>query len=195
MPVPFSHDDLELKRHLLNLAREYKGKQDSLEHELAGALLYMNVADYLAEYLVVGITELSRRAVSQYYFGVISMQADQRQRDGFNIGQSIYYLKQYDFPRKTDIINELEAVNANRKKIAHEMFKVGSQRLNEIDQAVHELEVHTEALVDLVDEISPGMPPMDLRTKIAQLDLEGEIEASTEKKKGKKKQTASKDDD
>jgi hypothetical protein len=158
--MPFAHEDLELKQHFLNLAREFKSKEDSLEHELACALLYMNLADYLAEYLVVGLTDMSKEAMGKNYLGMVTLRSPKR--DSFNIGDSMKHLERFDFPRKADVLEELNKINSARKKIAHQILKTSRLELEDIDKAVHELAVHTEELVIIVDEISVGLPPTNL---------------------------------
>lgn len=173
MTKAFAHDDLEIKQHFVKTARDfYENMGDSLEKELAAALLYMNVADYLAEYLVVGLTDMAKEAVSRYYLGIVSMQTPPREK--LNIGNSIFHLKNYDFPKKIEILDELNAINDARKKIAHQILKTQAQKLPEIDEAVKSLVNHTEALVVLVDEVSMGLPPRTLMDKFVEAEATGE---------------------
>ena len=169
MAQPFAHEELPLKQHFIDLAREFNNKSHTLENELAAALLYMNVADYLAEYLVIGLSEMSKEAMNRYYLGMVSIIP--QQRDSFNIGNAIYALKGFDFPKKTDIMQELNSINTARKKIAHQILKTKSASLPEIDEAVKELIDHTEALVVLVDDITPGMPPTNLLQKLQEASM------------------------
>ena len=180
MQAPFSHQDLELKQHFLGLARQFISEEGSLQSELAAALLYMNVADYMAEYLASGLAELSQNAVSKFYFGAISTRAPKR--DSFNIGESMKYLERFSFANKSEILAELKAVNDCRKKIAHEILKTPVDQLDNIDQAVRDLADHTEKLVELVDEISPGMPPANLLSATNQTTIPSPIPKTTKKK-------------
>lgn len=185
MSQPFNHDELPLKQQFVELARAFHDKSNkSVENQLASALLYMNLADYLAEHLVLGLHEMSSEAMDKYYLGIVSVLP--QQKDSFSIGNSIYALKGYDFPKKEKIMLELEAVNKARKKIAHEIIKTKSDELPEVDKAYNSLVEHTEKLVVLVDSIYVGMPPQNLIEKLQELDNENSQEEKKKEKNEKK---------
>jgi hypothetical protein len=165
MSKAFSHENIELKQQLLQLARDSYAKTDSVENELAAALLYMNLADYLAEYLVFSLQELAKEAMSKYYLGIVTMKPAKIDA-GFNIRHSLKQIKLFSFPQREEILFELSEINKARNKIAHEMFKVEGERVAEIDEAVKTLVLHTEELVNIVDEISVGLPPANLQDKM-----------------------------
>ena len=164
----FSHEELEVKRRFLEIARDFHekstnektNKNDQIAFELASALIYMNVADYLAEYLFKNIHLLAQEAVSRYYFGSITFSGGRKKP--YNIGESISQLKKYEFPRKKDILVKLDEVKRSRNLVAHEMLKTKASDLLQIDQAVGELAEYTEELINLIDEIQMGMPPKNL---------------------------------
>lgn len=161
---PFAHTELELKQHFIKLARDFHAKSSTIENELSAGLIYMNVADYLAEYLVVGLGQMAEEAMNKYYLGVVSVKP--LQLGNFNIGDSMKRLKEYDFPKKAEIIEELGKINKARKQLAHQILKTDSTKLDVIDKAVQEMAIHTEKLVELVDALSLGMPPKNLIEKI-----------------------------
>lgn len=164
---PFAHEDLELKQGFLKLARDFyqKAKQhETLENALAAALLYMNLADYLAEYLVLGLEQMSKEAMGKYYLGVVTKKSPVA--GNFNIGNSIKRLKVFQFPQKDDVIEVLEQVNKARIMVAHGIFKTRATHIEQVDLALETLVQHTETLVDLVDEISLGMPPQTILDKL-----------------------------
>ncbi len=166
MPA-FSHEELEVKRHFLAIAREHlsksnvaKDEDESLAYELSAALLYMNVADYLAEYLLANITDYAETAVGEYYHGVITIRKTTIK--DMNIGNCIKGLKKFEFPRREDILALLNSINESRNKVAHKILKVKAAQLNEIDEAVRTLKDKTEELILIVDQIQLGMPPKNL---------------------------------
>lgn len=96
MAQPFRHEELELKQLFIKLARDfYQNNDNKVENELAAAVLYMNLADYLAEYLVTGITEMVKEALKAYYLGAVLFMPPPKQK--FNIDTSIKVLERYDF--------------------------------------------------------------------------------------------------
>ena len=171
MKTPFSHESLEVKQRFLELARNYHEKsrveedgEISLAYELSAALLYMNVADYLAEYLVDGIAMLTQTGTNNYYHGVIAIRP--RTRNYLNIGESIKELKKFDFPQREDILKMLNEVNSARNQVAHQILKVKVEDLDKIDKAVSDLADKTEELVVLVDQIQLGMPPKNMLDEV-----------------------------
>lgn len=163
MSEPFAHEDLDLKQGLLKMARDLHEKGDSLENALAVGMIYMNVADYLAEYLVIGLSELTTEAVNKYYLGVVGVKSPKRET--FNIGSSLRYLERFEFPKKSEIIGELKSIKSARDTLAHQIFKTKGQNLKKLDKAHNYLVKHTENLVNLVDDIRPGLPPQNLIDK------------------------------
>jgi hypothetical protein len=165
MTTPFAHDELAVKQSFLNLARKYKEEiNGSTEKELAAGLIYMNLADYLAEYLVVGFSAMAKEAMTKYYLGQVGMTPPQTEK--LNIGTSMKHLERFDFTSKGDILAELTAINDARKKFAHQIFKTKQSDLKGIDEAVSIIIEHTENLVTLVDNISLGLPPRNLYEQI-----------------------------
>ncbi len=164
MSVPFSHgsdEDLQIKRNFLEIGkRHYQKSVDkntekdaALAYELSSALIYMNVADYLADYLSKGISELIKRAVGRYYFGAITTKSIGEKN--LTIGESIRYLKSQTFQNKTEIMKVLEQVERKRNILAHEILKFDKNNRPDIDGAITELAESTEKLVELIDEIQP----------------------------------------
>jgi hypothetical protein len=172
MPQPFQHNELQLKQQFLQLARDYYEKASSddasFQDELAAAVLYMNLADYLAEYLVVGFTEMLVEAMKTYYLGAVSYKPPQGQK--FNIDKSIGILERYDFSGKEEIMAELKEVKESRNILAHQMLKLKARDTHKIDDAVNNLRNHTETLVVLIDEVAQDLPPMNLKNFAATSD-------------------------
>ena len=155
-----------MKQNMVALARQFQhdiATTDSPEKELAAALLYMNLADYLAEFLVLGLDGLTQEALGKYYLGVIKTSP---QRERLNLERSITALKQYQFPQREAVLKELQAIKKARNELAHRMFKTSPDQMAKMDQAEAELVAHTEQLVNIVDEISSGLPPRNLLEKL-----------------------------
>jgi hypothetical protein len=168
MIQPFAHEDLEMKQEFLKSARNFKDKMgDSVENEFTTALLYMNLADYLAEYLVVGLNAMMGEAMSKYYLGMVKVRPPKR--DKLTIGDSIHQLQRFDFAGKAEILETLITINGARQKIAHQILKIKPDKVQEIDEAARILVESTEQLVDLVDTLSLGMPPKTLLQRFEEL--------------------------
>lgn len=178
--ITFSHgneEELTVKRELLalaqrNLERSYqeKDKDLAIALELSSALIYMNVADYLAEYLAKGVSNLARISVGKYYFGQIAIKS--LPQKGITIGDSIAQLKKYSFPKKEELIPLLEELNKRRKTVAHELLKTKPKELINVDKVIDELAEKTHELVNIVDEIQPGMPPRNMGEVLENINTE-----------------------
>lgn len=161
MAVSFSHDELPIKQEFLKTAQKlYADSADNYEKALAAALIYMNIADYLAEYLLNRMNQLANEAVSTYYIHAIAYTP--QQKDGLNIGESMRGLQAYKFLKKAQIMGLLEVINTSRNIIAHEMVKTRGDRLLVIDEAVQDLVQNTEELIAIVDQVGQTFPPTNL---------------------------------
>lgn len=158
---------------------------ESVEKEFTTALLYMNLADYLAEYLVVGFNTMLGEAMSKYYLGVVKVRPPKREK--LTIGDSIHQLQRFDFAGKADIIEKLQAINAARQKIAHQILKTKPENMDEIDEAARNLVSNTEDLVDLVDNLSLGLPPRTIIDTFSREDIPEVLKNETDKVSGKSK--------
>lgn len=177
-----------MKQQFLQSARDMgKNMSDSVEKEFTTALLYMNLADYLAEYMVVSFNAMLSESMSKYYLGVVKVRPPKR--DKLTIGESINQLQRFDFAGKAEIIEKLTAINKARQKIAHQILKTKPENMDEIDEAARDLVSNTEELVELVDTLSLGMPPRTIVDKLNPAtvpdDLKDEVEKASEKKTSK----------
>jgi len=179
MIQPFTHEDLEMKQEFFKSARNFKDKMgESVENEFTTALLYMNLADYLAEYLVVGFNSMLEEAMTKFYLGTVKVRAPKREK--LTIGESIHHLQRFDFAGKSEILEKLKAINSSRQTIAHQILKTKPDKLDEIDEAARALVDNTEELVVLVDNLSLGMPPPTLLDKFNEITTQNSEEKSKE---------------
>lgn len=167
MSKPFVHDHLPEKKILLDLAREFsdKGKNEkdqklSVAYTLSSALLYMNHADYLAQFIAEGVTSIADDAVSSYFYGAITV--NKKDFKDINIKQSMDRIKGYEFNRKKDVMTALGKINESRNTIAHSIIKTNPKDIPKVDEAVENLTLQTEELILIIDQIQPGMPPKNL---------------------------------
>ena len=166
--IPFAHTDLDVKKSLIGRARQYFAEindgEASLEKQLSAALLYMNIADYLAEYVLLSLAEMSRIAMEKYYLGIVTIKNDRT--DKLNLERSMEGLKKFDFPQKDSMMTVLGHIKKARNEIAHKMLKTDRDKLEDIDQAARDLEKYTEELITITDSINAGMPPTNLIDKL-----------------------------
>lgn len=166
---PFWHDELEVKQEFLKLAKDFTTNPDhseSLAHELAGGLLYANIAEYAASHLLESLKAIVKDAAADYYFGVASI--DLPDTTDRPLGNTISELSWFEFPQRTEILDLLKKIKAARDKLSHQIIKVPASKLGEIDKSVHQIAVNTEMLLNKVDQIYGGMPPKNMKEKYAE---------------------------
>lgn len=159
MVKAFSHDELEIKQAFFAKAQEYYLKsledESELHDSLTAALMFMNLTDYMCEYLVINLNRMFTEATEKYYLGLISYGV--KKDRFFTIENCIQILEGYGFPKKAEILSEIKALKKNRNIIAHQILKTKSEDSDIIDNALKQLAIHTDKLVELIDSISPGL--------------------------------------
>jgi hypothetical protein len=164
---PFQHKNLQIKRELLNLARKYDSKASKetdgeliLAYKLASALLFMNHADYLAQYIALSIRQLADDSIDTYFHGSISVTKELHK--DMTIGESQKLLQKYEFSSKKELIDILGHIKSSRNQVAHTILKTDPSEIDKIDKALADLIDYTEKLIVLIDKIQLGMPPKNL---------------------------------
>lgn len=171
MSQPFIHnpDDLPTKRMFLDLAKKYyqkstdiKDAEESVAYLFAAALLYMNHADYLAQWFAYSIQRLANDAVSEHFYRQISVK--NKSTKDINIGQAIKIIMRYDFADKDTLIDILGRVDTARNIVAHTMMKVKPKKLSEVmNQSIVDLKTSVEELINFTDQFKNGMPPRHMQ--------------------------------
>lgn len=164
---PFWHDELEIKQKFLELARDFTKNPDNSEsvaHQLAGGLLYANLAEYVASHLLESFKQIARQATTEFYFGVVYLQLPDSSEKP--LGGVIAELKSFEFPLKVEIIKLLEDIKTARDKLSHKILKLPASQLDEIDESIRIISVNTEELVNKIDVVYAGMPPKSLKTNL-----------------------------
>ncbi len=186
MKYPFVHDELEVKQHFLNIAREFAQSSD-VEKQFAAALLYANLADYLGSHLLESLKLTAQNATRTFLNGTIVVNL----RDSSNkpLGKIIEELEQFIFPSKELILPLLKKVKASRDKIMHELLKTPSAQLGDIDQAFTDLIQDAEQLVIHIDDIYRSLPP---KTILESSGTSNIPDPNTEENQGKAAKTKKK---
>jgi|GEM_PF-4635105 len=157
MRHPFVHEELEVKQNFLTSAREFAVSQEP-EKQFAAALLYANLADYLATHLHESIKLACHNATRTYYNG--SLTSIVRDESGIPLGKVIQGLDGYLFPSKDLIVPLLKKIKKNRDKIMHGLVKSPSKEIIETaEKSFSELTDDVEQLVVYIDDIYRSLPP------------------------------------
>lgn len=175
MKNPFQHQDLDVKNELIALARDFRSKdiKEDIAPHLAAALLYANLADYLAANLLCGLQEISEEATREYLNGRIVIR--QARKLDMPLEKTIKGLKEFEFPSRDKVLELLADIRKNRNKVAHEIFKTPGEQLPVVGQAVTSICEKTEELVDVVNAIYRDMPPRTIVDVIDEASSKQEI--------------------
>jgi hypothetical protein len=175
MSTPFFHEEIEVKKKFLELAREFKNS-DELEKELASAMLYANMSEYLAYNLIESLKQSIYSGSKAFWNGSIYVNLSGNKDNRMTIGQIAVELRKFGFPSKEIIIPLLDRIAQNRNTIMHKMLRTPAGRLEEIDQSIRELAEDTEELVIAIDDIYRGLPPTNI-TQVFGGSSSNEVEA------------------
>lgn len=193
MKTPFFHEELEVKQRFLEIARDFAQSED-IEKELASALLYTNMSEYLAYHLLESLKQTIFSGSKAFWNGTVYLDA-RDSSEKLTIGQIANELKNYGFPSKELIVPLLQRIAKNRNKVMHRMLRLPADQMGQIDEAIKELVADSEQLINYIDDIYRGLPPSNITEKISATTQPPEVEA-TEDEKGevvvKEKGTGSK---
>lgn len=181
MKSPFLHDEIEVKKKFLELARDFSTSKE-LEKELASVMLYANLSEYLAYHLLESLRQVVFSGSKAFWNGVVYYDS-RGASEKMTIGQIAIELKTYGFPSKELIIPKLKRIAENRNKVMHNMLRTPGSQLDQIDEAISQLSSDVEDLVDLIDDIYRGLPPSNITTSVDKKDgveVEGVVDKDGE---------------
>ena len=170
MKQPFYHDNIKQKRAFLELARRYDQLSEAETdiqlkgaYVFASALLFMNHADYLAQWFAYSLQELVDRGIESYYYRSITLERKSRDvQKHITIGESKDIIKRYNFSDKQQMLELLDKISKARNTIAHQMLKMDPTEFEKFDTNFSDLRDGTEDLIKFTDQFKVGMPPKNL---------------------------------
>jgi hypothetical protein len=157
MKAPFYHEEIEVKQKFLEAARQMHSSEE-FEKNLAAAMLYANLSEYLSYHLLESLKQTIFSGSKAFWNGIIYHDS-RGTSETLTIGQIARELEKYGFPSKELIVPLLKQIAKKRNKIMHNMLRLPSNELNQIDEAIANLVIDTEELVGLIDDVYRGMPP------------------------------------
>ncbi|MCL5113684.1 MAG: hypothetical protein M1372_00740 [Patescibacteria group bacterium] len=155
--IPFYHENFEFKKSLIKAARDQD--KSNISGMLSATLIYANTVDYLAFHIlenlrtIVYLTTYTELNATIFYAG-------SNERKDEPLGNIVEKLKNYDFPDKKDMIQDLSDFNELRKKYVHNFLKIDSSNSLELDKADKELlEIIkiSERIITRYDKIVQGI--------------------------------------
>src|SRR3989339_659624 len=154
--IPWSHENLELKNELLNMARQMRLKTE-FENQLAATFIYISFVEYLANNLLGNLRYYTYIGSYTQYAGIIFI--DERQhRKTRTLGQAIEELTKYQFPDKESIIHLIKIISVTRNKIFHSFATCGIEELRKIvNEDLIDIQEKSEELLQKINIVYVGM--------------------------------------
>lgn len=157
--TPFTHDDLELKKELINYARGLAHKS-GFENGLASALIYSSFAEYLAEHLLKNLKHFAYQGTYSLYAGVIFIDErdEGKKPKKATLGQNIGDLRRFHFPDKDALLNCFNKIAEARNNIIHKFAKEDLQGLQKLILSdIEIIKTETEEVLSKIDIIYAGL--------------------------------------
>jgi hypothetical protein len=153
---PFVHENLEFKNALLEYARELKkNPKDNFESQLISAVLYAQLAEYMASFLLESLRHLVYDIT--YSFSQAFAFIDTRNRLGISLDRIIEGLKEFSFSDKPDILSLLIEVKNARNDLFHNLVSKSQEDLIEIGEDIITIQEKTEVIIQKLNIVTPGL--------------------------------------
>jgi len=120
---PFTHDHLDIKNELLQLARNAKTTEKKLENDLASVLIYSNIAEYLAENLLENLNHFIHEVSYKNYAAILYVESVSKPSGKMTLNQLAGEIEKFSFPDKINILANFRKIAESRNKIFHNFAK------------------------------------------------------------------------
>lgn len=147
---PLTHENLDIKNELLNMARKAStvNGDDALTSRLASVLIYSNITEYLAQNLLDNLTYYAKHGTYQYFAGILFVEKmSEQSSERMTLGTIISELKKFNFPDKMEIIDDFEKISKSRNRIFHNFGK------SDLDTILQMLKDDLPLIVEKCEEV------------------------------------------
>lgn len=153
---PFVHENLEFKNALIEYARELRRKPtDDFESRLISAVLYAQLSEYLAGFLLESLRHLAYDLTYSGSQGIAFI--DTRNRVGVSLEKIIDGLKEFSFSDKSEIIKLLTEIKNSRNDLFHNLVSKSQDELIEIGNDIVLIQDKAEIIIQKMNIITIGL--------------------------------------
>ncbi len=151
---PFTHENLDIKNELLQLARNARvqGQERKLENDLASVLIYSNIAEYLSENLLENLSHFVQQSTYKDFAGILYLEnvcVPDKKRTLNQISEEI---NKFSFPDKENILACLKKIAESRNRIFHNFAKSDIETIKKLIQT--DLPIIQDECEDLITRIN-----------------------------------------
>lgn len=132
---PFTHENLDIKNELLQMARNARpvsGQERKLENDLASVLIYSNIAEYLAENLLENLNHFVRESTYRDFAGILYVESVSSDNSNMTLGMTVRQIGKFNFPDKTKILACFRKITESRNRIFHNFAKSDIETIGEL---------------------------------------------------------------
>lgn len=151
----FTHDEIELKNAFITEAREL-ANSERFSGKLASAMIYVSLAEYLAEHLLENLNYLVYRS-SYVDYGAILYIDERSISEKQTLGQSTRNLAKYSFPDKSSIIKTLEKITKSRNHLFHNLAKTSFEDWSKLEEDITDISNNVEELIEKINIVTEGL--------------------------------------
>lgn len=165
---PFTHDDLEIKNELLNLARQSRldNSERKLEYNLASVLIYSSIAEYIAENLLQNLTHFVKIGTYNNFAGILFIEKISKKEAKMTLGELITEINKFSFPDKKDIMECFNKVCTARNRLFHDFAKSDLEEIvGMISKDLPIIQDKCEELINKINTIYAGLAKILINTQ------------------------------
>lgn len=153
--VPFTHDELELKNALVQMARNLKNR-DEFESKLASAMIYASVAEYLASHLLENLRYFSYKSMYVNYAGIlfIDERSDQKPK---TLGNIKSLLEKYQFPDRDEVVGTIQEISECRNDLFHNLARTSTNDFHRLEEEIKIIQDQTEIFIEKINVVYSGL--------------------------------------
>lgn len=153
--TPFQHDNLSYIKNVLDIARVQK--YETLDGALTATLIYMNAVDYISSHLLENLIKIDSLLTNHHMNGIV-FRNDQK-LSHLPLKKVIDELNRYEFPMKTEFIEDLNKFKDMRNPIAHNLLSLRQEQITNgsADAMLFGIRDVAERLMDKYDTIVRGV--------------------------------------
>lgn len=155
--IPFEHDNLDYINGLINFAREQKNK-NTAESILASAVIYTNLAEYLATHLIKNIRHIIYLVSYFQLRGVVFIKSEYKSNVPKTLGLIKSELEYYEFPDKAEFLKLIDKFNKARNNLFHKLLdKRTQEEISKLDKDLLDMQSTAEEILQKYNVITTGI--------------------------------------
>jgi hypothetical protein len=153
--IPFEHKNVDYINRSLELARQQR-QSGSIEAFMASAVIYANLAEYLARNLLENLQQMFYLLSYKSFNGIYFIKNKSAKKNPKMLGQIADSLSIYEFPDCSAFIELIRKFSEARAILFHKLLTEEGDT-KEFDEKIGELHSMAEEILDKYNSITQGI--------------------------------------